>query len=92
MTTKLIKGVEPLAIDHEVLAAIKKNTRQDLGGTVMVIGIRNAAGQLYRTAKVSGLSNFMGVVGALQDLDLVDELEHETTMREGCDAIFRAPT
>ena len=90
MTTKLIKGVEPLAMDHQILAAIEENTHPDLGGNAMSIGVRNAAGQIYRTVKVSGLANFMGVVGALQGLDLVDELEHETTMRDGCDAIFSA--
>ena len=90
MTTKLIKGVEPLAMDSQILAAIEDNTHPDLGGTVMVIGVRNGAGKLYRTAKVAGLASFMGVVGALQDLGLTDELEHETGMREGCDAIFSA--
>ena len=88
MTNKLIKGVEPLAMDEQILAAIEENTRPDLGGNVMAIGVRNAQGQLYRTVKVSGLSNFMGVIGALQGLGLTDELEHETSMRDGCDAIF----
>ena len=88
MVTKLIKGIEPLPMDNQILAAIEKNTRPDLGGNVMALGVRNTHGQIYRSIKVSGLSNFMGVVTALQALGLVDELEHETTMRDGCDAIF----
>lgn len=89
MRTKVIKGVAPLANDEEILAAIQGEAKPQLGGKVMVVGIRNDAGIIYRSIHTAGLTEFLGVVEVLGDLELVDELEFETEMREGCDAIFR---
>jgi hypothetical protein len=88
MKIKRIAGTDPrndhAQIDKELLAAAKPQ----LGGKTMVVGIRNEAGHIYLTAKSEGLSEFLQVVERLGDFGLVDELEHQSGMWEGCDAIF----
>ena len=88
MQTQLIQGTDPRTNDQQVLAAVKAQAGGDGGGNTMVIGVRNDGGVLYRRIHVTGLGNFLGAVGALQGLGMRDELEHQDTMRDGCDAIF----
>lgn len=88
MDTKLRKGVDVPDYDEKVLRALNSKARKD-SGNVMVIGIRNPAGNIYRIVKTKGLSEFIGIVGELQRLDLTDELADIHQMVKGCDAIFR---
>ena len=88
MQTQIIDGTSPRANDQQVVAAVKAKARGNGGGATMVIGVRNETGAIYRRFHVTGLGDFMGAVGALQDLGLNDELSNETSMRDGCDAIF----
>lgn len=88
MRTQIIDGANPRTNDQDVVTAVEAQARGNGGGATMVIGVRNEGGALYRRFHVTGLGDFMGAVGALQDLGMQDELANETTMREGCDAIF----
>ena len=88
METKLVPGKTARTNDAAILTAINKQAR-DGGGRMMVIGIRNEAGDIYRVVKAEGLAEFMGVIGALSDkLKMTDELEEAAGMKDGCDAIF----
>ena len=60
------------------------------GEEVLVIGIRNEAGELYRLIGATKHNSFTNAVEELMDLDLVDELEDADNPQDGCDAIFRA--
>lgn len=90
MDSKIIKGKSPLPNDNEILAALAKNADRTLGGNRMVIGVRNEALEIYRTVKTDGLPDFMAAIGVFNDFGMVDELEHLSDMRDGCDAIFSA--
>ena len=88
MDTKIIKGKSLLPNDSEILAALTKKSNRTLGGNRMVIGVRNSALEIYRTVKTDGLPDFMAAIDVFNDFGMLDELEHLSDMREGCDAIF----
>lgn len=88
METQLIAGIAPLENDAALLQSLEEAVNPELGGSDMVIGLRNAEGKVYRRITVSGLGNFMGAINALVGSGMADELEHSFGMREGCDAIF----
>lgn len=89
MQTKLIQGTAPRADDKAIKALIKAETDPYGGGPgTMVVGIRNDAGQLYRTIETSGMGEYMRVIASLQALGLRDEVASGERMRESCDSIF----
>lgn len=88
MQTKLIAGTEVRADDTDILEAIAQDEDGfEHGGSTMVIGIRNSAGNIYRTIHTEGLREFTHTVARLQGADLM-ELSHARDMWEGYDAIF----
>lgn len=88
MQTQLIEGVSLRSNDDELLAAINKKSREG-GGLTMSIGIRNDAGEVYRSVKTLGMGEFIAVVSLLADqFGMTDELAEKTGMRWGFDAIF----
>lgn len=92
MDTKIIKGKSPLANDGEIVAALEKNTARTLGGKRMLIGVRNDAGEIYRTVKADGVDGFLAAVTIFQNLGLVNELQSLTGVRDGFNAIFQPPS
>lgn len=88
MDTKIIKGKSPLAIDGELLAALGQNTARTLGGKRMLIGVRNDAGEIYRTVKADGVDSFLAAVTIFQNLGMVNELQDLVSVRDGFNAIF----
>jgi len=60
----------------------------DSSGNTMVVAIENESGEIYRTITVSGLGDFMSVVGFLQRLKLVDKLEDALGPIGGFDCRF----
>ena len=91
MDTKVIKGISPLTNDNEILLALQNKSDRNLGGNRMTVGVRNDARQIYRTVDTNGLTGFMAVIGVFENFAMVDELQHEDFMRDGCDAIFSNP-
>jgi hypothetical protein len=89
--TALIPGAAPDAIDSTILTKLDAEATdlRTVHRQNMKIGIRNQDGAIYRVIGTTGLDYFMEVIFELQRLKLVDELEIESGMREGCDAIFR---
>ncbi|MDB5846392.1 MAG: hypothetical protein JWP29_144 [Rhodoferax sp.] len=72
MKTKLIEGVDARIDDTDILEAIAAEDEDDFGygGSTMVIGIRNSAGQIYRAIHTDGLTEFMHTIARLQGADL----------------------
>lgn len=90
MDTKIIKGKSPLANDGDLLAALEKNTARSLGGKRMLIGVRNDAGEIYRTVKADGIDAFLAAVTIFQNFGMVNELQSLTGVQDGFNAIFRS--
>jgi hypothetical protein len=63
----------------------------DDNGKTMCIAVRNDAGETYRTINAVGLHDFLGVIGFLKSLRLVDMLEGTLEEVDGFDAIFVPP-
>ena len=89
MDTKIIKGKSPLAKDGDIVAALASNTARSLGGKRMVIGVRNDAGEIYRTVKADGVDGFLAAVTIFENLGMVNELQSLTSVRDGFNAIFQ---
>ncbi|CAN5156274.1 hypothetical protein BH10PSE16_BH10PSE16_25800 [soil metagenome] len=89
MDTKIIKGKSPLANDGDILAELEKNTARSLGGKRMLIGVRNDAGEIYRTVKADGIDSFLAAVTIFQNLGMVNELQSLTCVQDGFNAIFQ---
>ena len=89
MDTKIIKGKSPLANDGDLLAALEKNTARSLGGKRMLIGVRNDAGEIYRTVKAEGIDAFLAAVSIFESLGMVNDLQSLTGVRDGFNAIFQ---
>ncbi len=90
MQTKLIKGIEPLAIDKKVLAVTKKNASPWDSGDRYRIAVRNEQGAIYRIVEADSLGIYVGVVEGLLAIGLLNEIS-DNTMVDGFDAIFGMP-
>ena len=55
------------------------------------IGIQNEQGDVYRVIKISGLKNFLDLIGKFRDLGFADEFAEHYGDKEGFDAIISAP-
>jgi hypothetical protein len=75
---------------QDVLQALQalKEEWTDHGGNLMVVTLESAPQVPLIKIQVTGLGAFMGVIGALQDLDLVDRLEEAAGPEKGVDAAF----
>lgn len=74
----------------EVVALLEqlKQEHQGSGGKTMVVTLEFPAHTPILKAKVIGMGAFIGLASGLQDLDLVDRLEHATRAENGVDAAF----
>ncbi len=90
MDTKIIKGKSPLAHDGDLLAALEKSTARSLGGKRMLIGVRNDAGEIYRTVKADGVDGFLAAVSIFENFGMVNELQSLTGVQDGFNAIFQS--
>jgi len=75
---------------QDVLQALDalKEEWPDHGGNLMVVTLESADRVPLIRIQVTGLGAFMGVIGAMQDLDLVDRLEAAPGPEKGIDAAF----
>jgi len=93
VNTTLIEG-KPLAeFDATVLHAMNliPPTPPAVSAERLLVGIRNEHGDVYRVIRVSGLSNFLSLIGKLHDLGFTDELAESYGDKQGFDAIISAP-
>ena len=90
MQTKLLKGIEPLSIDKEILAVTKKNASPWDAGDSYRLAIRNASGVIYRVIECDSLGIYMGLEQCIEALGLLNEVPKPGTV-SGFDAIFRQP-
>lgn len=74
MESKRIKGVDPLAIDKQVLAVVKKYASEWDGGDTYCLAIRNSAGEIYRTIHIDSSGICEHVEGGLHALGLRKEV------------------
>lgn len=92
MKTSLIAGKDIPKFDKDIVGNILLNTagedvvRQEL----LIIGIRNDAGEIYRIIGATKSNSYMNAVEELLELELVNEIGDEEGQKEGCDAIFAA--
>jgi len=75
---------------HDVIQALEalKEEWTDYGGKLMVVTLETPDRVPVIKIQVTGLGAFMGVIEALQDLDLVDRLESAAGPEMGVDAAF----
>lgn len=74
METKRIKGVDPLTIDKKILAVVKEHATPFDCGDTFRLGIRNSAGQIYRTIFIDSSGTCEFVEGGLHALGLRKEV------------------
>jgi hypothetical protein len=92
LKTSLIAGKDIPKFDKDIVGNILLNTagedvvRQEL----LIIGIRNDAGEIYRIIGATKSNSYMNAVEELLELELVNEIGDEEGQKEGCDAIFAA--
>ena len=93
MKTALLDGKQPPQFDKHIIGNLLLSvaTADEVRKEKMLIGVRNDAGEIYRLIGATKLNSYMNAVEELDDLGLVDELKDIEEIREGCDAIFRAP-
>ena len=92
MKTSLIAGRDIPKFDKDIVGNILLNTaaedvvRQEL----LIIGIRNDSGEIYRIIGATKSNSYMNAVEELFELELINEIGDEDGPKEGCDAIFAA--
>jgi hypothetical protein len=93
VNTTLIEGKQLAEFDAAVLNTINlmPSAAQTVSAERLLVGIRNEHGDVYRVIKVSGLNNFLDLIGKLRDLGFKDELAEAYGDKEGFDAIVSAP-
>jgi hypothetical protein len=93
MKTALLNGKKPASYDKDIVANILLDAADeaDVRKEKMLIGLRNADGEIYRIIGAAKPNNFMNAVEELEDLGLEDELHDSESGRDGFDAIFSAP-
>jgi len=93
VNTTLIEGKALAEFDAIVLNTfgLIPQTPQAASAERLLLGIRNEHGDVYRVVRISGLNNFLDVIGKLRDLGFIAELAEAYGDKEGFDAIVSAP-
>ena len=91
MHTLAVPGVATDINDADVLRVIARATMHAARGPTTVIGIRNAAGSIYRVVHAVGVAECIALTSALEELGLVDDHHELDRVREGCDSIYETP-
>lgn len=93
MNTTLIEDKALADYDAIVLNAMNliPSTPMSVSAERLLIGIRNEHGDVYRVIRISGLGNFLALIGKLRDLGFTDELAEAHGDKQGFDAIVAGP-
>ena len=65
-----------------------KRRYEGFGGNTMLVTLERPARTPIIKARVTGMGAFMGLIGGMQDLGLVDRLENASGPERGIDAAF----
>lgn len=65
-----------------------KRKYEGFGGNTMLVTLEQPARTPIIKARVTGMGAFLGLIGGMQGLGLVDRLEHATGPERGIDAAF----
>jgi hypothetical protein len=92
LKTSLIAGKDIPKFDKDIVGNILLNTASEdvVRQELLIIGIRNDAGEIYRIIGATKSNSYMNAVEELLELELVNEIGDEEGQKEGCDAIFAA--
>lgn len=92
MKTTLIAGKDIPKVDKDIMGNILLNsaTEEVVRKELLIIGIRNDSGEIYRIIGATRSNSYMNAVEELFDLGLINEIGDEDGPKEGCDAIFAA--
>jgi hypothetical protein len=92
LKTSLIAGKDIPKFDKDIVGNILLNTASEpvVREELLIIGIRNDAGEIYRIIGATKSNSYMNAVEELFDLGLINEVEDDDPPKEGCDAIFAA--
>jgi hypothetical protein len=90
VNTTLIHGKQLAEFDAIILDAINDipATTHHPAEKRLRIGIQNEHGDVYRVIKISGLNNFLNLIGKLRDLGFMDEFAEHYGDKQGFDAII----
>ncbi|MYN39501.1 hypothetical protein GTP55_08960 [Duganella sp. FT109W] len=90
MKTSLLDGIKPAKFDKHIIANLLLDVApaDEVRQEALIVGVRNADGEIYRLIGASTHNSFMNAVEELFDLGLSDELQDTDEPLEGCDAIF----
>lgn len=72
----------------KLLGELREEHKDSLAGKSMVVLFEDEKRQPIIRATTVGLDVFFGLIGGMQDLDLVDRLEHASGPVRGVDAAF----
>lgn len=92
MKTTLIAGKDIPKFDKDIMGNILLNTASEavVREELLIIGIRNGGGEIYRIIGATKSNSYMNAVEELFELGLINELGDDDGQQEGCDAIFAA--
>ena len=92
MKTTLIAGKDIPKFDKDIVGNILLNTASEpvVRDELLIIGIRNDGGEIYRIIGATKSNSYMNAVEELFELGLINEVGDEDGQKEGCDAIFAA--
>jgi hypothetical protein len=92
LKTSLIAGKDIPKFDKDIVGNILLNTASEpvVREELLIIGIRNDAGEIYRIIGATKSNSYMNAVEELFDLGLIYVVEDDDPPKEGCDAIFAA--
>ncbi|MET0962172.1 MAG: hypothetical protein ABWY05_05045 [Noviherbaspirillum sp.] len=89
MNTTLIEGKQRAEYDAAVLKAmtLAPPALQSVSAERLLVGIRNEQGDVYRVIRISGLGNFLALIGKLRELGFSDEFAEASGDKEGFDVV-----
>lgn len=92
MNTTLIHGKQLAEFDTVVLNTLNliPPVSHHAAEKRLRIGIQNEQGDIYRVIKISGLKNFLDLIGKFRDLGFDDEFAEHAGDKQGFDAIISA--
>jgi hypothetical protein len=91
LKTTLLDGMMPAKFDKHIIGNLLLTvaTPDEVRKEKMLIGVRNEEGDIYRLIGATKVNSFNNASEELEDLGLVDELQHAEEPQDGFDAIFR---
>lgn len=91
MDTEVIAGVAPASNDADLLQAVHEAGRLAAAGPTSSVGLRNAAGRIYRVVYARGAAHALALTRLLEERGLIDDPCELDKSRSRCDAVYAPP-